>query len=223
MTVVGKNIKEKRKSLNITQEELAEKLSVTRQAVSSWENGKTEPDIEMLTKIAQIFDISIDELIYGKTKNILKNIPKKKLIVPIIFIVFAAVSFIAFEIIEPTLKDQVYKYYDYRYYYLMVVFWRPLAIMFGTGGIIYLILNFLKINITNTVIKKLALFIGIFITAFIFVSNIVTIGIIFYTYSHENVSISSYFMSPAFFVMQHQILYTIPAILISLGLSKKHE
>ena len=187
MTVVGKNIKEKRKSLNITQEELAEKLSVTRQAVSSWENGKTEPDIEMLTKIAQIFDISIDELIYGKTKNILKNIPKKKLIVPIIFIVFAAVSFIAFEIIEPTLKDQVYKYYDYRYYYLIVGFWRPLAIMFGTGGIIYLILNFLKINITNTVIKKLALFIGIFITAFIFVSNIVTSGIIFYTYSHENV------------------------------------
>ncbi|MBQ3237157.1 MAG: helix-turn-helix transcriptional regulator [Oscillospiraceae bacterium] len=70
MTKIGKNIKSNRTKLGITQEELAEKINVTRQAVSNWENGKTEPDIETLTKIAQIFDISIDELVDGIPKGI---------------------------------------------------------------------------------------------------------------------------------------------------------
>ena len=43
MTSVGENIKKTRNKLGITQEELAEKINVTRQAVSNWENGKTEP------------------------------------------------------------------------------------------------------------------------------------------------------------------------------------
>ena len=57
MTSVGENIKKTRNKIGITQEELAEKINVTRQAVSNWENGKTEPDIETLTKIAQIFEL----------------------------------------------------------------------------------------------------------------------------------------------------------------------
>ena len=63
MTSVGENIKNIRKKNNITQEELAEKLNVTRQAVSNWENGKSEPDIKTISTIAGIFEISTDELI----------------------------------------------------------------------------------------------------------------------------------------------------------------
>jgi len=47
----------------MTQEKLAEKLSVTRQTVSCWENGKSEPDIETLMKLSKIFDININELL----------------------------------------------------------------------------------------------------------------------------------------------------------------
>ena len=61
--MVGKNIKNFREQKNITQEELAEKLSVTRQAVSNWETGKTQPDIDTLHKISDILEISIEELI----------------------------------------------------------------------------------------------------------------------------------------------------------------
>lgn len=82
--MVGKNIKFFREKKNITQSELADKLCVTRQAVSNWENGKTEPDIEMLNKIASVLEISIEELIYGfkretkiiNTKNVTENITK---------------------------------------------------------------------------------------------------------------------------------------------------
>ena len=82
--MVGKNIKFFREKKYITQSELADKLCVTRQAVSNWENGKTEPDIEMLNKIASVLEISIEELIYGfkretkiiNTKNVTENITK---------------------------------------------------------------------------------------------------------------------------------------------------
>ena len=84
ITMVGKNIKFFREKKDITQSELADKLCVTRQAVSNWENGKTEPDIEMLNKIASVLEISIEELIYGfkretkiiNTKNVTENITK---------------------------------------------------------------------------------------------------------------------------------------------------
>ena len=82
--MVGKNIKFFREKKDITQSELADKLCVTRQAVSNWENGKTEPDIEMLNKIASVLEISIEELIYGfkretkiiNTKNVTENITR---------------------------------------------------------------------------------------------------------------------------------------------------
>ena len=51
-TSIPKNIKRLRQQAGLTQEQLAEKLFVTRQTVSLWENGKTQPDIETLERIA---------------------------------------------------------------------------------------------------------------------------------------------------------------------------
>ena len=63
---VGKNIKKLRSEKGITQEQLAERLHVTRQAVSNWETDKTQPDIETLSVLAECFEITVEELIYGK-------------------------------------------------------------------------------------------------------------------------------------------------------------
>ena len=49
-----------------SQDDLAEKVHVTRQAVSNWETGKTQPDIETLTSMAEYFGVSVEYLIYGK-------------------------------------------------------------------------------------------------------------------------------------------------------------
>ncbi|WP_343247393.1 zinc ribbon domain-containing protein [Diplocloster hominis] len=56
-------ILELRKSLNLSQDEFAEKLLVTRQAVSRWENGETTPNIDTLKLLASIFDVSVDYLL----------------------------------------------------------------------------------------------------------------------------------------------------------------
>ncbi len=68
-TKISKNIKRLRTDISMTQDTLAEKICVSRQAVSSWENDRTQPDIEMLQKLAEVFDVSLEEIIYGKKRN----------------------------------------------------------------------------------------------------------------------------------------------------------
>ncbi len=70
MTKISKNIKKLRNAQNISQEVLAEKLFISRQAVSSWENDRTQPDIEMIGKLADIFNVTVEELIYGEKRKI---------------------------------------------------------------------------------------------------------------------------------------------------------
>lgn len=70
---IGKSIKKIREEKNITQEALAEKLNVTRQAVSNWETGKTQPDIDTIIKISEVLEVSVEEIIYGHKKDTVVN------------------------------------------------------------------------------------------------------------------------------------------------------
>lgn len=69
MTKLCENIVNRRKTMGLSQEKLAEKLGVTFQAVSKWENGKSTPDITLLPLLADIFDCSIDELFGRKASK----------------------------------------------------------------------------------------------------------------------------------------------------------
>ena len=63
----GEQIKQIRTSRNLTQEQFAAKLNITRQAVSNWENNRNLPDIEMLIQISTGFHVSLDQLVFGGT------------------------------------------------------------------------------------------------------------------------------------------------------------
>ena len=69
----GKRIEELRKRKGMTQENLAERLGVTGQAVSKWENGLCYPDIELIPTLCAIFEIGLDD-IFGKIKKDTKGI-----------------------------------------------------------------------------------------------------------------------------------------------------
>jgi transcriptional regulator with XRE-family HTH domain len=64
----SEQIKKLRRDQGLTQEELATKIHVTRQAVSNWENDKNLPDLETLIVISQTFQLSLDQLILGGTE-----------------------------------------------------------------------------------------------------------------------------------------------------------
>ena len=67
MTIETANrLYELRKKNNLSQEELAEKLGVSRQAVSKWERSEASPDTDNLIALAKIYGLSLDELIYGE-------------------------------------------------------------------------------------------------------------------------------------------------------------
>ena len=66
MNTIGKRIAEYRKKKNLKQDELAEMLGVSAQAVSKWENDLSCPDISLLPELSKIFGVSIDEIVQGK-------------------------------------------------------------------------------------------------------------------------------------------------------------
>ncbi len=59
------NLKSIRKSCEFTQKQVAQKLNVVESCYANWEQGRTEPNIEMLRKLCEIFQVSIDELVNG--------------------------------------------------------------------------------------------------------------------------------------------------------------
>lgn len=70
---ISKCLKEARVKENLTQEDLAEQLGVSRQTISSWENGKSYPDIASIIKISDIFHISLDKLL-KEDKNLINKL-----------------------------------------------------------------------------------------------------------------------------------------------------
>ena len=57
---IGRQIKKDRHALALSQEDLAEKVFVTRQTISNWENAKNYPDINSLVLLSQLFGVSLD-------------------------------------------------------------------------------------------------------------------------------------------------------------------
>lgn len=72
-------IKKYRDTLGLSQEELAERVFVTRQSVSNWENGKTYPDLQSLLRLSNLFGLSLDELIKGDIETMKEEINKSEI------------------------------------------------------------------------------------------------------------------------------------------------
>jgi len=71
---LGAQIKKYRAELSLSQDELAEKLFVTRQSISNWENDKTYPDIKSLVLLSEVFGVSLDQLVKGDVEIMKKEI-----------------------------------------------------------------------------------------------------------------------------------------------------
>ena len=75
---LGKRIAQLRREKEWKQEELAEMMGVSPQAVSKWENDLACPDITLLPKLAKVFEVSVDELLSGKAEPIVKMMPAEE-------------------------------------------------------------------------------------------------------------------------------------------------
>lgn len=94
-----KRLVELRKERGLSQENLAEKLYVSRQTISNWETGKTYPDINSLLLIATYFDISLDYLVKGDLPTMKQALEQKLLKKWLLILVLA---YFAFSVAYPT-------------------------------------------------------------------------------------------------------------------------
>lgn len=77
--MISSNLKRMRKLCKMTQEEVAEKIGVSRQAVAKWENGETVPDIYNCLALSKVFRISMDDLVSEADENMINmHSPKGK-------------------------------------------------------------------------------------------------------------------------------------------------
>lgn len=74
---LGKQIKRYRKERALSQDVLAEKVYVSRQTVSNWENDKSYPDVNSLVLLSEVFEVSLDQLIKGDVKMMKEQINKE--------------------------------------------------------------------------------------------------------------------------------------------------
>ena len=96
---LGEKIKERRKQAGLSQEQLAEKLNVSRQAITKWETDKGIPDIANLIEISDEFGLSLDELIKDNDavkKKIIADSSAKKWHIMMIVYLAAIVTYIAY-------------------------------------------------------------------------------------------------------------------------------
>ena len=75
---IGRFISERRKSVNLTQAQLAEKLGITDRAVSKWETGKAMPDPSIMLELCSILGINVNELLSGESISMENNIQKNE-------------------------------------------------------------------------------------------------------------------------------------------------
>lgn len=93
MSGIHTYLKETRIDKGLTQEEVADKIGLTRQAVSAYESGKRQPGIDILMKLAEVYEVSIENLLYGK-KDVVEKCRVKRIAV-IAATAFLLLQFIA--------------------------------------------------------------------------------------------------------------------------------
>lgn len=123
MNMLGDNIRNYRKARNLSQDDLAEKLNVTRQSISLWENGQTQPSLESIVMMAKLFGVTTDDLIASDTVEAAEDEippekpPRKKgwiviaaagavlVLAAVFFLIFGKSLFAAEETVKPTASE----------------------------------------------------------------------------------------------------------------------
>ena len=110
---IGEQILQLRKKMGLSQEELAEKLNVTRQTVSKWETNQSTPDFEKIVPLCDVFGITTDELLRGKSEhtiNMDESKIRKKTALKVsisVFLYFLAIIWIISTSAMPKIKEEI--------------------------------------------------------------------------------------------------------------------
>lgn len=141
MADIGKNIRHLRIQKHMTQDELAERLFVSRQTVSNYETGKSNPDIDMLLKIAEVFQTDVTVLIFGTSDMAERRKDVRKLAAAGAFL---AVLVLFYRYTGSWQQALIQQYYDYGLGYFMHFILLPILCLLAGWLLAQLMKLFLK-------------------------------------------------------------------------------
>ena len=130
---IGSNIKKLRTGQRLTQDQLAERLYVTRQTVSNWERGASQPDLEQLEPIAAALGVEVMDLLYGPKP---KEVPSRKRLLAgggclvVSLLLWAAGKFW----LLPQIEDWVKRHYQMGQIYFYDVVYKGVMVFFLVLG-----------------------------------------------------------------------------------------
>lgn len=142
MNEVAKNIRRLRTQKGITQEEAAGQIHISRQGFSNWETGRSQPDIESLTALAEVFEVDVNELIYGK-----KSVPpevtpenrrrhvKWSVILGALYLIFLVAGWLLY----PYAKEQMNHYFTTTWYFVYALVLAPVQWLLLTMALVQLV------------------------------------------------------------------------------------
>ena len=88
---IANNLRQLRLNSGMTQEQVAEKIGVTRQALSSYESGRTRPDVDMLLQLSEVYGTALDGVVYGQDRA-LKSLRIAKQLALFLFVALASLT-----------------------------------------------------------------------------------------------------------------------------------
>ena len=163
MITIGEKLKHRRTQLELTQQSVADRLHVTRQTISNWENNKSTPDLQSVIDLSEIYNISLDDLLKGDKQMIkkisaveqLKGIKKGvlALLVPVLVVFYlfplamtqGGSEIVVFGVYMPgvlLITSLIYGYvyhFEWRYPLLIALLFIPtIFIYFNSSALIYI-------------------------------------------------------------------------------------
>lgn len=170
----GEKLQELRKKKDMTQEELAEALYVSRTAISKWESGRGYPSIDSLKEISRFFSVSIDELLSAEKMVSIAEKENKENIQYICNMLLGTVDLMALALIIlpifPSLRDGFYYAVSLPYYtqtsdFNLACYWG-LIVSLVLMGVAKLIMTRLRLKRGQKTVTTLSLVIGIIAVLF---------------------------------------------------------
>lgn len=155
MADVGKNIKKIRKDKALTQDDLAERLHCTRQTISNYENGKSEPGIDLLIEIAEVLGVEVDDLIYGLKK---KENRKKQKVTALIILAAAIIMLIVIALLMPAAEQYLRMRFSLTPKFLLGITFRPIALVLLGWGMVETVVELFEIPMEKAAYRKFAHF-----------------------------------------------------------------
>lgn len=150
MSDISKNIKRLRQEKGLTQDELAEKLHVTRQAVSNWENDKNHPDIELLMGMAELFGVDIKEILYEPEPV---RVRRRKIAVAAVFWALTIVVFLCYPPLLRRAQEWAGMTYIVKWVTLCSAVLRPLRFFLLGMSVAATLAVLGKVNFVKTQLK----------------------------------------------------------------------